>query len=43
MWKVVAVLALTSLAIVTGHIADQKAAADATSSVPPLAYAGIRG
>ena len=43
MWKVVAVLALTSLAIVTGHIADMQSATDATNSVPPLAYAGIRG
>jgi len=43
MWKIVAVLALTSLAIVTGHIADQKAATQFTDTTPPLMYAGIRG
>ena len=43
MWKIVAVLALTSLAIVTGHIADQKAANEAANLTPQLAYAGIRG
>ena len=44
MWKVVAVLALAALAIIAGHIADNKAAthfADMTGT--PLMYAGIRG
>lgn len=43
MLKIVAVLALTSLALVTGHIADQKAASETTNLTPQLAYAGIRG
>ena len=43
MWKIVAVLALTSLAIVTGHLADSRAAAELTETTPPLAYAGVRG
>lgn len=43
MWKIVTVLALTGLAIVTGQFADSRAAAQFTDTVPPLAYAGIRG
>ncbi len=43
MWKIVTVLALTGLAIVTGHIADQNTATQFTDTTPPLMYAGIRG
>ena len=45
MWKIVAVLALTALAIITGHFANQHAVSTSieATAAPQLMYAGIRG